>query len=141
MAYSTKQQQAVMQCLLNSGQECMTVVELADQLRRSGNPVGIATIYRQLEKLEQSGHIHKLVTEEGAFYQYCSRDDGAQGCFLLKCEGCGRVLHLDCARLVPLYDHLEREHHFTVNPHKTVFTGLCASCAARKKEEESHGIN
>lgn len=141
MPYSTKQQQAVLNCLSVHGRECVSVGELAEELRRGGCPVGIATIYRQLEKLEQTGHIHKINTEEGAFYQYCDREEGSRDCFLLKCEDCGRILHLDCSHLAPLYDHLEQEHHFTINPHKTMFTGLCDVCAARKKEEDFHGTN
>ena len=35
--------------------------------------MGLATIYRQLEKLEAAGAVHKVNTEEGALYQYCGR--------------------------------------------------------------------
>jgi Fur family ferric uptake transcriptional regulator len=105
----------------------------------AGNPVGIATIYRQLEKLEQAGHIHKVITEEGAFYQYCDHASADRECFLLRCEGCGRILHLDCSHLRPLYDHLEQEHHFLINTRETMFTGLCDVCAAKRKEDSIHG--
>lgn len=136
MPYHTKQQQAVLRCLEARREESVTAAELSEDLRKAGCPVGIATIYRQLEKLELSGCIHKVNTEGGAFYQYCDRTDGERGCFLLKCEGCGRILHLDCSHLQELYDHLETEHHFRINPHKTLFTGLCDVCS---QKEESHG--
>ena len=135
MAYSTKQQQAVLACLVNRRQELISVSELAAELRQSGNPVGLATIYRQLERLEQAGHIHKVNTEEGALYQYCNRDETDRDCFLLKCQGCGRLLHLDCSHLRPLYEHLEREHHILINSRETMFSGLCDVCAAKQREE------
>lgn len=139
MAYATKQRQAVLDCLAARSAELISVCELAEDLRRSGNPVGIATIYRQLEKLEQTGHIHKVITEEGAFYQYCNHAAEDRSCLLLRCEGCGRILHLDCSHLRPLYDHLERQHHFLINSRETMFTGLCDVCAARYKEDSGHG--
>ena len=139
MAYTTKQRQAVLTCLSARQAELISVCELAEDLRRSGNPVGVATIYRQLEKLEQTGHIHKVITEEGAFYQYCDHASADRECFLLRCEGCGRILHLDCSHLRPLYDHLEQQHHVLINTRETMFTGLCDVCAAKRKEDSNHG--
>lgn len=136
MPYSTKQQQAVLRCLQNRSAESVTAAALAEDLRRCGCPVGLATIYRQLEKLEQLGHIHKINTEEGAFYQYCDHAAPRRDCFLLKCEGCGRLLHLDCSQLRPLYDHLEQTHHFHINPRATLLAGLCDVCA---NKEAPHG--
>lgn len=134
MPYTTKQQQAVLACLSRRRQTPVSALELAEELRRGGQAVGLSTIYRQLEKLERAGHIHKVNTEEGALYQYCDRQEHGRDCFLLKCEGCGRILHLDCAQLKPFYDHLEREHHFVIDPRATMFTGLCDLCAAGRRE-------
>jgi len=133
MAYSTKQQQAVLACLLARRQELLSANELAEDLRASGSPVGLATIYRQLERLELSGRIHKVNTGEGAVYQYCDRRDDDSGCVLLKCKSCGRISHLDCSHLKPLYEHLARDHHFRIDPQETVFLGLCGECAAQGK--------
>mgnify|MGYP000092185974 FL=1 len=92
---------------------------------------------RQLEKLEAAGAVHKVNTEEGALYQYCGRQSqGHRDCFLLKCERCGRIRHVDCTHLQNLYDHLEREHHFRIDPRGTLFSGVCDVCAG---EEDHHG--
>ncbi len=99
MPYSTKQHQAVLRCLEARGETACTAAELAEDLRREGCPVGLATIYRQLEKLEAAGAVHKVNTEEGALYQYCGRQSqGHRDCFLLKCERCGRIRHVDCTQ-------------------------------------------
>lgn len=134
MPYSTKQQQAVLRCL-EERRGPASANELAEALREAGCPVGLATIYRQLEKLERAGCIHKVNTEEGAFYQYCDHADGDRDCFLLRCEGCGRIVHLDCSHLRSLYEHLEREHHFVIDPRATVFTGLCDVCAGKERTD------
>ena len=89
-----------------------------------------------LERLEEAGVVHKVNTESGAFYLYCSHGEGRRDCFLLKCQRCGRIRHVDCTRLQNLYDHLEREHHFRIDPRGTLFSGVCDVCAG---EEDHHG--
>lgn len=136
MPYTTKQRQAVLQCLERRGDASVTAGELAEDLRAAGCPVGLATIYRQLERLEAAGVVHKINTEDGAFYQYCGRENhDHRDCFLLRCERCGRIRHVDCVQLQGLYDHLEREHHFRINPRGTLLSGVCDLCA----KEESRG--
>ncbi|MDD3346726.1 Fur family transcriptional regulator [Oscillibacter sp.] len=137
MSYSTKQQQAVLHCLSQRSGEALTAAALAEELRRLGSPVGLATVYRQLEKLEQEGRVHKVNTEEGAFYQFCPHQTGhCHGCFLLRCEQCGQIVHLDCSHLKSLYEHLEQDHHFRIDPNRTVLMGLCGVCA---EKEAAHG--
>ena len=136
MPYSTKQQQAVLRCLESRESEALSAQELAEELRREGFSVGLATVYRQLERLEEAGVVHKVNTESGAFYLYCSHGEGRRDCFLLKCQRCGRIRHLDCDHLKDLYEHLETAHHFRIDPRRTLFTGLCEECA---REEDTHG--
>ena len=71
MPYVTKQYQAVLQCVQSRGADAFTAAELTEDLRHTGHPVGLATVYRQLEKLEAAGMVHKVPTEEGALYQCC----------------------------------------------------------------------
>ena len=57
-------------------------------------------------------------------------------CFLLRCQSCGRMEHLDCPQLQALYHHIAAEHGFRVDPRQTVLTGLCGPCAG---QEAGHG--
>lgn len=129
MAYATKQQQAILHCLERQAEQAFTASHLAEDLRQAGCPVGLATIYRQLEKLEAAGYVHRLPTEEGAYFQFCPHPESNDSCFLLRCESCGRIVHVDCAQMDKLYRHLETAHCFRVDPRRTVLTGLCQHCA------------
>lgn len=135
MPYNTKQQQAVLRCLEQRPEEALTACEIAEVLRREACPVGLATVYRQLERLERTGLVHRVDTGEGALYQFCVHG-GARACFLLRCRRCGRMVHLDCSHLEDLCRHLEADHCFHVDPRRTILTGLCAACG---REEGSHG--
>ena len=53
MAYQTKQQQAVLRCLQLRAEECLSAADLSEELRHGGLTVGLATVYRQLDKLTQ----------------------------------------------------------------------------------------
>ena len=122
--YTTKQQKAVLECLSSCADAPVSAPALVEALHERGEHIGIATVYRQLEKLERQGSVHKVTTDEGAYYQFCTHGC-APACCLFKCE---RIVHLDCHQLAPLYEHLEREHGFSINPRKTMFYGLCSEC-------------
>lgn len=127
MSYMTKQQQAVLQCIASCPDGRATAMDLLQMLRQGGQSVGLTTVYRQLEKLVGQGKVHKLLTDEGACYQYCDQAVH-RGCFLLQCECCGNIFHMDCSHLGELYEHLLEGHGFAINPRRTVFYGLCQKC-------------
>ena len=136
MAYTTKQGQAVLRALERRGERPAAAPELAEDLRREGTSVGLATVYRQLERLAETGLVHRVVTDAGALYQYCDRRAAGEVCFLLRCHRCGSLKHLDCPELKEFYQHLKERHGFQVDPQRTVLTGLCGPCA---KQENAHG--
>ena len=136
MTYTTKQYQAVLRCLEQRPDAALTAADLAEALRQEARPVGLATIYRQLEKLESAGRVHKIHTEEGSFFQFCPHADH-HNCFLLRCEDCGRIVHLDCGHLEELTHHLETTHHFHIDPRRTTLTGRCHRC---ESQEVSYGV-
>ena len=127
MAYMTRQQQAVLKCIESCPGGRATAMDLMQMLRQEGQTVGLSTVYRQLEKLVAQGKVHKLLTEEGACYQYCDKTVH-RDCFLLQCEGCGAIFHMDCSHLGELYGHLLESHGFAINPRRTMFYGLCGKC-------------
>lgn len=137
MPYSTKQHQAVLRCLEARGETACTAAELAEDPASGGLRWAWPPSTASWKSWRPAGAVHKVNTEEGALYQYCGRQSqGHRDCFLLKCERCGRIRHVDCTRLQNLYDHLEREHHFRIDPRGTLFSGVCDVCAG---EEDHHG--
>ena len=128
--YKTKQQMAILDCLKMNGKNYVTVVDIEKFLKDKNCSVGITTIYRHLEKLEQDGVVARINVEkqQGACYQYVAGDDN-NDCFYIECEKCGQVTKMECHYLAELYNHVNADHHFHINPKKTVFYGKCAKCA------------
>ena len=128
--YKTKQQIAIIDCLKANGKSYVTVVEIEKFLRDRNCAVGITTIYRHLEKLEQDGIVARINVEkhQGACYQYITEED-SDDCFYIECEKCGQVTRMECHHLAELYSHVNADHHFHINPKKTVFYGKCEKCS------------
>ncbi len=133
--YRTRQQEILLDYLKASGGRHFTVEEVREYFISSHSPIGLATIYRHLEKLVADGLVHKYVIDEksAACFSYvageaCPED---RKHFHLKCESCGRLFHLECRELEGIQQHLAAEHGFTLNPFRTVFYGICRECTQR----------
>ncbi len=127
--YKTKQQSAIRECLKQHRERVVTVSEIENYLKEINCPVGLTTIYRHLEKMEQDGIVAKINVEKqfGACFQYVG-NDSSEDCFFIECEKCGKVMKMECHHLSELYHHVDEDHHFSINPKKTVFYGMCNEC-------------
>ena len=67
-----------------------------------------------------------------ACFQYVGDGDHA-GHYHLKCEKCGRLVHLECGLIRDLQAHVREEHDFELDMAQTVFYGLCGEC--RRKND------
>jgi Fur family ferric uptake transcriptional regulator len=92
-------------------------------------------VYRQLERLVDEGVINKYTIDKNssACFEYIGQQGHGEGtvCFHCKCEKCGKVIHLQCEEIVELQEHMQREHHFLIDPIRTVYYGICEDCAGR----------
>ena len=129
--YSTKQREAILDFLCDNSTHS-TASEIHKHLMDSGISVGVATIYRTLDRLERDGIVRKMSTGDGksACYQYIENAKCHEH-FLLKCTGCGALIHLDCHFLEEMEALILGEHGFQISSGRTVIYGLCQSCAKK----------
>lgn len=135
MAYKTKQSREILSCLEFYRGTHVNVPMISRYLEEHGHSVGVATIYRHLEKLEKDGLVRKFILDgkAGACFQFIGEDAGhCHRHYHLKCERCGKLIHLQCETLDTVEEHILRDHGFAVNPMKTVFYGICEECAEEK---------
>ena len=130
MAYKTKQKSFVLECLKKHENESMSAEKLIEYLKEENISVGTATVYRHLNKLTEAGMVRKFITEdnESATYRYFDKKRGCESHFHLVCNGCGKLIHLECENLSSVYEHILSDHNFKVDTVKTVFYGLCKKC-------------
>ncbi len=127
--YKTRQQAIIREYLQNKNEGYVTVSQIEKYLIDNDCSVGLTTIYRHLEQMEQDGIVTRLKVDgqPGACFQYIENDEG-DNCFYIKCESCGEVSKMECNHLSELYSHVEDDHHFKINTKKTVFYGKCKKC-------------
>jgi Fur family ferric uptake transcriptional regulator len=127
-SYNTRQGDAVLNYVSSLGGKHATVDEISAHFAKSGRSVGVTTIYRQLEKLKQSGKVRKLIIDgiSGACYQYVGELEADS--LRLKCDRCGKLYSLECGEADNLGRHILKSHKFRIDPAKTVFYGECDSC-------------
>lgn len=128
--YNTKQKENLLSYLIKNKEKHTNVQEISAFLSAEGTPVGVATIYRQLDRLVEQGIVRKYAFDGKtcACYQYVEDEENCRSHFHLKCLSCGRLIHLDCGHLADLTRHIEDEHGFAIDYSQTVFYGRCSDC-------------
>lgn len=131
--YRTRQRELIVQFLKENSGRHLVAEDVAEHLRLAGTAVGKATVYRTLERLVEQNTVRKYRLGEGksACYQYVGDSPDCQEHYHLKCEGCGKLLHVECEYLQDISEHVLTHHHFHVNGAKTVLYGLCDHCAVQ----------
>ncbi|MCR5104311.1 MAG: transcriptional repressor [Eubacterium sp.] len=131
--YKTKQRAELTAFLMSRTGEHVTVNDITKHFEETGHPIGLTTVYRQLDKMVEEGIVNKYILESGssACYEYVGDEEhvaGAVSCYHCKCEKCGRLIHLHCGEIEEMIKHIEKNHSFVINPKRTVFYGLCEAC-------------
>ncbi len=130
--YNTKQKDEILKCISGFGEEHFTAADVVARLNADGISVGQATVYRFIDRLASLGKLRKYVVDgtTAACYQVIN-DGHGESCrehFHLKCEVCGRLIHVECEELRRIAEHIRGEHGFAIDSSKTVFYGVCRDC-------------
>ena len=131
--YKTKQRSELLNYLKDMSGEHVTVNDVCAHFEKKGKSIGVTTVYRQLDQMVADGIVNKYNLESGnsACYEYVGEDHdkaGAHKCYHCKCDKCGKLIHLHCGEIEELMNHIQANHHFVINPRRTVFYGLCEDC-------------
>ena len=120
MAYNTKQSCEILQFMKDKKGTHLTAQDIVDHFRAKGVNIGSATVY--------------IIDDKSpACYEYIGMDDcNAGACYHMKCESCGKLLHLSCDEINAFFAHIRSEHGFMLDPKRTVFYGLCDKCQEAK---------
>ena len=130
--YNTKQREILLSYLKTVPGSHITAGDVCRHFRSKGSAISQATVYRQLEKLVDEGQLNKYIIDAAspACFEYVGADAHVESevCFHCKCEKCGKLIHMHCDELEEIQSHLSAEHHFKLDPLRTVFYGLCEKC-------------
>lgn len=128
--YTTRQGEAVLAYLASQKGRHVTAAQVAEHL---GNIIGRTTVYRQLDRLVREGRLRRYMLDEaaGACFQYVEENEGAGEHFHLKCEACGKLIHMDGKALPDVTGGILQHYAFEVDVNRTVFYGRCRACSGK----------
>ena len=106
--------------------------DLIEQMTRhpSSCRVSRPTVYRTLAELVDAGLLRKLNLEGRAVYEH---DYGYPQHDHLHCQRCNKLIEFRSDDLVQIRDTVAREHHFRVNGHRLIITGICKECTQARR--------
>jgi Fur family ferric uptake transcriptional regulator len=120
----TRQRRAVA-AALRSFDDFRSAQEIHEMLRRTGENVGLATVYRTLQALAECGEVDTLRTEDGeAVYRRCSTTHHHH----LVCRSCGRTVEVEGPAVEAWADSVAARHGFTDVSHTLEIFGTCPDC-------------
>jgi len=126
MQRMTRQRSAVAD-LLAEVDDFRSAQHLHELLRERGQEIGLATVYRTLQSLSDSGEVDALRTADGeAVYRRCSRREHHHH---LVCRRCGTAVEIDGPGVESWAAQVGASHGFSDVEHTMELTGTCAGCA------------
>lgn len=121
----TRQRRAVTEAM-GSFDDFRSAQEIHELLGERGEAVGLATVYRTLQRLADAGEVDRLLNEDGeAIYRACSRTHHHH----LVCRACGRTVEVEGPAVERWTRSIAAEHGFEQVSHTLEIFGTCPSCA------------
>jgi Fur family transcriptional regulator, ferric uptake regulator len=120
----TRQRLAVV-AALQATDDFRSAPDIHEALRRTGDKVGLATVYRTLQSLAETGEVDVLKTDAGeAVYRRCSLEHHHH----LVCRSCGRTIEIEGPAVESWAKAVAAEHGFSEVSHQLELFGLCPEC-------------
>jgi Fur family ferric uptake transcriptional regulator len=109
----------------------LTPVEVYDRARTSSPGLGLVTVYRTLEKLEELGLIQRVHQTHGC-QAFIASGNGHE--HLLLCTKCGLTERFSGDELDPLIRSISHKTGYKVEEHWLQLFGLCRKCMETEKK-------
>lgn len=98
-----------------------------DLLRHEGSSIGLATVYRTLQSLAESGGVDTVVTESGeTLYRLCEATQTHH--HHLRCRVCGAAEDVEIPGFEAWTARVAGEHGYAHIDHTVEITGVCRDC-------------
>jgi len=103
----------------------MTPLEVFDSARAAHPELGLVTVYRTLEKLEEL-HLIQRVHQPSGCQAFITSGEGHQ--HMLLCQRCGQVTFFEGDDLDNLITAISGNTGYSIQEHWLQLFGLCAKC-------------
>jgi Fe2+ or Zn2+ uptake regulation protein len=120
----TEARRAVVETVQKSTR-ALTPVEVFDGARKKYPALGLVSVYRTLEKLEELHLIQRVHQPQGC-QAFIAESSGHE--HLLLCQSCGRVTFFEGDDLNSLINSISNKTGYLIREHWLQLFGLCQAC-------------
>ena len=120
----TEARRAVVDVVQNSSR-ALTPVEVFDMARKKYRALGLVSVYRTLEKLEEL-HIVQRVHQPKGCQAFITASQGHE--HLMLCQSCGQVTFFEGDNLEALIKSISKTTGYQIREHWLQLFGLCQAC-------------
>ena len=120
----TEARRAVIETIAQSPR-ALSPADVYNLARENYPALGLVTVYRTLEKLEEL-HLVQRVHQEDSCNAYLPEAEGHQ--HLLICTECKKAVYFEGEDLDNFFGKVGKRHNFIVNNHWLQLFGICGDC-------------
>lgn len=124
----TTQRRAIVDIIIRNEGDHLTTEELYDLVKVEYPEIGLATVYRTVQLLEELGVVSKLDLNDGCYRYELVHEDEAHQHHHLICSECGKVIEVQGDLLEGLESDIENKYNFEIKNHSVKFYGICSEC-------------
>jgi Fur family ferric uptake transcriptional regulator len=106
---------------------CLSAQEIHDAVRAQGRRVGIASVYRALEGMDELGLVQRVDLGDGVA-RFEPAHSGGDHHHHLVCDDCGKVEPFEDASLESAIERVAEGRGYSVAAHDVVLRGACEDC-------------
>jgi Fur family ferric uptake transcriptional regulator len=113
--------------VINDLDQFLSAQQIHKILNQQGSSIGLATIYRRLERLSQEGKVDALISPSGErLYRRCGQDGGHH--HHLICRVCGATQEFDLEAIEVVTSKIAKKHGYQDVSHNLEVFGVCDRC-------------
>ncbi len=124
----TTQRRIIYDVLLENQGKHLSPEEIHDMVKDKFPEVGLATVYRTLQLLDELNVVHRLNFNDGCSRYEISSNDEDHHHHHLVCLKCGKVIEVELDMLEELEEEIEKKGDFKITDHNVKFFGYCSEC-------------
>lgn len=131
--YHTKCRSSIMEYLESHKESRFSASDIYEYLKNSGNVINLATIYRNLDKMTESGALikYKSAEDDRCTYQYIEPESDCGHHLHMQCSRCSKIIHLECDIMSKLTENIESNYGFSIECKNSLLTGVCNDCKTK----------
>ena len=119
----TRQRLAVLEAL-KERTDALSAQDVWAEFRERGETIGLSTVYRTLESLQDVGLLDSFDRDGEQAYRFCSTSHHHH----LVCLSCNEVEELQAEIVEEWVGRVSEAHDFQVTAHRADIYGRCANC-------------